>query len=191
MGTDGHGFLQDGVRWAQLATVLEAKRWRMAESVGAPACSRLWRVGHWGCLDRQSRLQAGVPSANQGQCQDAPKCLSWCENVLTWRAKNLDCASVCGWGHSSVGRASEWHSEGQEFNPPWLHHLPNGFLSTAENAENTKLEKMRVGGQPQFISKAKKLPGTPGFSLNFPSVPLFESRNFLPEFLCALCVLCG
>ena len=27
------------------------------------------------------------------------------------------------WGYSSVGRASEWHSEGQEFESPYLHHI--------------------------------------------------------------------
>lgn len=26
------------------------------------------------------------------------------------------------WGHSSVGRALQWHCRGQEFDPPWLHH---------------------------------------------------------------------
>jgi hypothetical protein len=26
------------------------------------------------------------------------------------------------WGHSSVGRALEWHSRGQGFDSPWLHH---------------------------------------------------------------------
>ena len=28
------------------------------------------------------------------------------------------------WGHSSVGRALEWHSRGQGFDSPWLHHFP-------------------------------------------------------------------
>jgi hypothetical protein len=27
------------------------------------------------------------------------------------------------WGHSSVGRALEWHSRGQGFDSPWLHHF--------------------------------------------------------------------
>jgi hypothetical protein len=26
-------------------------------------------------------------------------------------------------GHSSVGRALEWHSRGQGFDSPWLHHF--------------------------------------------------------------------
>jgi hypothetical protein len=29
-----------------------------------------------------------------------------------------------GRGHSSVGRALEWHSRGRGFDSPWLHHLP-------------------------------------------------------------------
>src|SRR6185312_10273053 len=28
------------------------------------------------------------------------------------------------WGHSSVGRALEWHSRGRRFDSVWLHHLP-------------------------------------------------------------------
>src|SRR5690606_10394426 len=28
------------------------------------------------------------------------------------------------WGHSSVGRALEWHSRGQGFDSPWLHQYP-------------------------------------------------------------------
>ncbi len=27
------------------------------------------------------------------------------------------------WGHSSAGRALQWHCRGQEFDPPWLHHF--------------------------------------------------------------------
>ena len=30
----------------------------------------------------------------------------------------------CPWGYSSVGRALEWHSRGQGFDSPYLHHLP-------------------------------------------------------------------
>src|SRR5262245_13996252 len=31
------------------------------------------------------------------------------------------------WGHSSVGRALEWHSRGQGFDSPWLHQLSDLF----------------------------------------------------------------
>ena len=30
-----------------------------------------------------------------------------------------------GWGHSSVGRALEWHSRGRRFDSAWLHHSPS------------------------------------------------------------------
>ncbi len=26
------------------------------------------------------------------------------------------------WGHSSAGRALQWHCRGQRFDPAWLHH---------------------------------------------------------------------
>ena len=32
------------------------------------------------------------------------------------------------WGHSSAGRALEWHSRGQEFDPPWLHQLMTPYM---------------------------------------------------------------
>ena len=32
------------------------------------------------------------------------------------------------WGHSSAGRALQWHCRGQRFDPAWLHHpSPQGF----------------------------------------------------------------
>src|SRR5581483_10400906 len=30
-------------------------------------------------------------------------------------------------GHSSVGRAREWHSRGRGFDSPWLHHFRTGM----------------------------------------------------------------
>ena len=33
------------------------------------------------------------------------------------------------WGYSSVGRALQWHCRGQEFDPPYLHHLPLKLLA--------------------------------------------------------------
>ena len=35
--------------------------------------------------------------------------------------RNTHDASITRWGHSSDGRALEWHSRGREFDPPWLH----------------------------------------------------------------------
>jgi hypothetical protein len=34
-----------------------------------------------------------------------------------------------GWGRSSVGRAPEWHSGGQGFEPPRLHHPSRQYVS--------------------------------------------------------------
>ena len=33
------------------------------------------------------------------------------------------CCPDLRWGHSSVGRALEWHSRGQGFDSPWLHQI--------------------------------------------------------------------
>ena len=35
------------------------------------------------------------------------------------------------WGHSSVGRALEWHSRGQGFDPPWLHQKTKTYKAKA------------------------------------------------------------
>ena len=32
-------------------------------------------------------------------------------------------AALLRWGHSSAGRARQWHCRGQGFDPPWLHHF--------------------------------------------------------------------
>src|ERR1700733_6412746 len=39
-------------------------------------------------------------------------------------------ASVRMWGHSSVGRAPEWHSGGRRFDPDWLHHAKSMAYSS-------------------------------------------------------------
>ena len=36
---------------------------------------------------------------------------------------SLDCVPVDVWGHSSAGRALQWHCRGRRFDPGWLHHL--------------------------------------------------------------------
>src|SRR5262249_959382 len=43
--------------------------------------------------------------------------------VLTILGQVLNCLRP-RWGRSSVGRAPEWHSGGQGFEPPRLHHPP-------------------------------------------------------------------
>ena len=47
-----------------------------------------------------------------------------CKNLL-YKALTLSSISRimnCAWGRSSAGRALEWHSRGQGFDPPRLHH---------------------------------------------------------------------
>ena len=39
------------------------------------------------------------------------------------------------WGHSSVGRALEWHSRGQGFDPPWLHQSNQAKASSYSKPE--------------------------------------------------------
>ena len=41
--------------------------------------------------------------------------------------------NVTIWGYSSAGRALEWHSRGQRFDPAYLHHLKEIDWSTFEN----------------------------------------------------------
>ena len=41
------------------------------------------------------------------------------------------------WGHSSAGRAQQWHCWGQGFDPPWLHHLViSGHPVKSQNIKN-------------------------------------------------------
>ena len=40
--------------------------------------------------------------------------------------------AASGRGHSSVGRALEWHSRGRGFDSPWLHHLSDQFRVRTE-----------------------------------------------------------
>ena len=52
---------------------------------------------------------------NIDKCRDKPK----------WRLKGryLSAGAYDIWGRSSVGRAPEWHSGGQGFEPPRLHQF--------------------------------------------------------------------
>ena len=52
------------------------------------------------------------------------------------------------WGHSSVGRALEWHSRGQGFDSPCLHHL--------EPRSNPWFLFICVNGVAGIIVKTKK-----------------------------------
>ena len=51
---------------------------------------------------------------------------------------NVHCSLfIVMWGYSSAGRALDWQSRGQEFDPPYLHQKPakadfSGLLTTRE-----------------------------------------------------------
>src|SRR6478752_1172582 len=36
------------------------------------------------------------------------------------------------WGHSSVGRALEWHSRGRRFDSAWLHQISPDYAGTVD-----------------------------------------------------------
>src|SRR5690242_16400684 len=46
-----------------------------------------------------------------------------------------------GWGHSSAGRALEWHSRGRRFDPAWLHQP---LSSTSRRPSRTKIGRMQT-----------------------------------------------
>ena len=64
-------------------------------------------------LRRFAKLIEVLPSRNSATCAKVVAfCSATCYNM------------PCPWGYSSVGRALEWHSRGQGFDSPYLHHLP-------------------------------------------------------------------
>ena len=62
---------------------------------------------------RRPELGIAVISG-QRRCTASPSAI--CESLIA-----DDCCLIPGWGHSSVGRALEWHSRGRRFNSAWLH----------------------------------------------------------------------
>ncbi len=72
-------------------------------------------------------------------------------NYLT---KDL-CNPAQGWGHSSVGRALEWHSRGQGFDSPWLH-----FCGKAHKAAISPLPAQPTAGphSPSLVHRAPSPP---------------------------------
>ncbi len=55
-----------------------------------------------------------------------------------------------GWGRSSVGRAPEWHSGGQGFEPPRLHHPSLGTDGRRFRAKDGVLHSFSEGGLSAF-----------------------------------------
>jgi isopentenyldiphosphate isomerase len=53
----------------------------------------------------------------------------WCkeEIKLLENSKIFKIFMDSQWGHSSVGRAFEWHSKGRRFDSAWLHHFIKTF----------------------------------------------------------------
>src|SRR5688572_4558324 len=49
------------------------------------------------------------------------------------------------WGHSSAGRAPEWHSGGQGFDPPWLHHSSIKLVSRDPSCSSFRPADATIG----------------------------------------------
>jgi hypothetical protein len=61
------------------------------------------------------------------------------------------------WGHSSVGRALEWHSRGQRFDPAWLHHHPSLLRSFGWQACVPKQRRVPTKLQAKVARRAAQL----------------------------------
>ena len=68
-----------------------------------------------------------------------------------------------------LGCTSEWHSEGQEFEPPWLHHLKRpemplfplrdkGFLGFTQGAPMPKPQDNYLGPAKDFLNEKTSFP---------------------------------
>ena len=77
-----------------------------------------WRQPSW--LLPQSGTASSRVFPRQRQCPTAPNSLEVTAKSLTSAGGTVDYV-LSGWGRSSVGRAPEWHSGGQWFEPPRLH----------------------------------------------------------------------
>src|ERR1019366_5105603 len=51
---------------------------------------------------------------------------------------------IANWGHSSDGRAREWHSRGRRFDPAWLHQPSLASRATARQAEERDLTAKKM-----------------------------------------------
>src|SRR6185312_12571388 len=92
------------------------------------------------------------------------------------------------WGHSSVGRALEWHSRGRRFDSVWLHHLPKRrpygavFVSMAWCASHPLHEPQDVAFAvfgPGIFHRAEAGDAVHGFEAG--QVVVEEAHAFGPE----------
>ena len=63
------------------------------------------------------------------------------------------------WGHSSAGRALEWHSRGQRFDPAWLHHpsLPRSFGWQASSLNRSEGWWSQAGSNADLLNTIQAL----------------------------------
>ena len=75
------------------------------------------------------------------------------------------------WGHSSVGRALEWHSRGRRFDSAWLHHAFLGNRVFRRSAENSRVFRILDGSTP---ADCRLWPAKRGLCRGFapPSLPI-------------------
>jgi hypothetical protein len=59
-------------------------------------------------------------------------------------------------GHSSVGRAREWHSRGRRFDPAWLHQISQALSRKFPKSQFRKIVLRNTGGTP--VQAAKRPP---------------------------------
>ncbi len=59
------------------------------------------------------------------------------------------------WGHSSVGRALEWHSRGQGFDSPWLHQF--SYCPSSDDLGQEGFPKRRIRTRKVRILIQRKL----------------------------------
>ena len=84
-----------------------------------------------------------------------------------WRIPSYNTKAVCNsgriWGYSSAGRALEWHSRGQRFDPAYLHQKPSkssdfgGFFCISPNFSRHFLIHKKCIRKGNCTSKYAKL----------------------------------
>ncbi len=84
------------------------------------------------------------------------------------------------WGCSSVGRALEWHSRGQEFNSPQLHQNFAGVIRKGNPCAFLRPAIQRTGA-PQALSAANPPETAPGPRPLHPQAPRPSRPGVLPQ----------